>query len=190
MADPPVPTLATADPVAPTPSMADRAPVMVDPTDVAPGMAPATTCCRRASRYSASSSTAGTEGLRRALGRSPAMSTHHVRSPMPSFPFLLRETELPNPNVSYFCYLCLRSAPPFVSPRRDPYGATPSILPDRAASALPCECDSATASVPRATVCCLRIRGWEWSRGGSRRARARAVGGGCWPGRGQGKRRW
>jgi hypothetical protein len=35
--------------------------------------------------------------------------------------------------------MCLRSAPPFVSPRRDPYCATPSILPGRAASALPCE---------------------------------------------------
>jgi hypothetical protein len=78
-------------------------------------------------------------------------------APCLPFPFLLRETELPNPNVSYFCYLCLKSAPPFVSPRRDPYGVTPSILPGSVASALPRDGDGATASAPRATVCCLRI---------------------------------
>lgn len=39
--------------------------------------------------------------------------------------------------------------------------------------------------------CCgRRGAGRKWSRGGSRRARARAAGGGWWPGRGRGRRRW
>jgi hypothetical protein len=136
MADPPDPTLATADPAAPTSAMADRALAMVDPTVLAPGMAPAMTCYRRASRYSASSSTAGTEGLRRALGR---------------------ETELPNPNVSYFLlsvpqiYASVRlaSSRPL---RRDPIHPA---WPRRVCPSL--RTRGATVSVPRATVCCLRI---------------------------------
>jgi hypothetical protein len=97
MADLPDPTLATADPAAPTPAMANRALAMVDPTDLAPGMAPAMTSYRRASRYSDSSSTAGTEGLRRALGRSPATSTHQVHSPVPSFPLPAALNRAPQP---------------------------------------------------------------------------------------------
>jgi hypothetical protein len=46
-----------------------------------------------------------TPGVRRALGPSPAMSTHQVRPPLPSFTFLLCETELPNPNVSYLLFV-------------------------------------------------------------------------------------
>jgi hypothetical protein len=34
------------------------------------------------------------------------MIIHQVRPPLPSFPFPLRETELPNPNVSYLRQIC------------------------------------------------------------------------------------
>jgi hypothetical protein len=50
-------------------------------------------------------------GLRRALRRSPATSTHQVRPPLPSFPFPLRETELPNPTLT-LAICSLHSDPP------------------------------------------------------------------------------